>query len=148
MDWISHWRKSVSKTFSSILFSNIRANFPLIFWFYLSIFRRSNCDSVAACLQNTDDKWKWLGTEYDGKKYKKDEPLKPINAQGLKYLTIQNGDTDFCVYQQNENFKSAGCSATFTKVCVLTYGGKGIGSTIGKSYLAYSKPLSSKITFY
>ena len=148
MDWISHWRKSVSKTFTFSSIIVYKSKFPFNFLFSLSIFRRSNCDSVAACLQNTDDKWKWLGTEYDGKKYKKDEPLKPINAQGLKYLTIQNGDTDFCVYQQNENFKSAGCSATLTKVCVLTYGGKGIGSTIGMLYLAYSKPLSLKITFY
>ena len=134
MDWISHWRKSVSKTFTFSSIIVYKSKFPFNFLFSLSIFRRSNCDSVAACLQNTDDKWKWLGTEYDGKKYKKDEPLKPINAQGLKYLTIQNGDTDFCVYQQNENFKSAGCSATLTKVCVLTYGGKGIGSTIGMLY--------------
>ena len=100
---------------------------------FLPIFRRADCNSVTACLQNSADKWKWLGTESNGKTILKDEPLKPLHNSGLKNLKIANSDLGHnCVYQyQDDTFESADCGVSFQKICVLTYGGKGIGSTIG-----------------
>ena len=92
-----------------------------------NIFRRSTCNSVQSCLE-TGDKWYWKGSDSAP-----DIRLHPLDANGVQILTINSTTDQECVMQTDKNkLEDFPCTDAAKKVCILTNGGRGIGSSIGK----------------
>ena len=92
----------------------------------LKFCRRTACNSVMACLQ-TGENWYWKGSGNI-----RDKNLHPLDVNGVQDLRIENSAEE-CVKMTAQNrLEDATCTDNARKVCVMTYGGAGIGSSIGK----------------
>ena len=82
-----------------------------------------------ACLQ-TGENWYWKGSGNI-----RDKNLHPLDVNGVQDLRIENSAEE-CVKMTAQNkLEDATCTDNARKVCVMTYGGAGIGSSIGKNHL-------------
>ena len=80
-----------------------------------------------ACLQ-TGENWYWKGSGNI-----RDKNLHPLDVNGVQDLRIENSAEE-CVKMTAQNkLEDASCTDNARKVCVMTYGGAGIGSSIGKN---------------
>ena len=78
------------------------------------------------CLQ-TGDKWYWKGSATTP-----DLKLHPLHSNGAQTLEINEPDTEFCVLQRTKTgLADISCDSNKKGICVMTFGGAGIGSSIG-----------------
>ena len=88
--------------------------------------RRTPCDSVMNCLQ-TGDKWYWKGSATTP-----DLKLHPLHSNGAQTLAVPDAATEFCIRQRAKTeLADTPCDSNKKGICVMTFGGAGIGSSIG-----------------